>query len=356
MSQVLLIDTGSTDDTVNQAESVCAERGLSLLTDAREWRGFGQSQSELLATARANLDADYVLQLDADETLHAPDGWRWPESTPDAYRVCRIYAGDWEVWGTKVFANRAPWRYEGVRHARPVLEGATVERLEGVEIRNLRDGANGKTSREQQRERFRRDTEHFQALLSADPTDTRSAYYLAQSCHDAGMPEEALAAYERRAAMPGGFAEERYLAALQVARYRRRLRHSPEAVTTAYHEAVLCRPQRHEAYCECARWLNDRGAHRAAARAAEAATRLPPSGDLFLVQRSAQTWRPWHELARANEALGNHDDARHAWARLLTFDRLPASERALAEHRIREHRESPRRPSEARPGGHQPAC
>jgi hypothetical protein len=264
----------------------------------------------------------------------APANWEMPELTADGYEYCRLWAGDWEVWGTRIFRTDKPWRYVGTRHAIPKCDGARVERLFGLEVENRRDGANGTTSRGEQRARFVVDVEHFTQLLELDSSDTRAAYYLAQSYHDASMPNSAMHAYQRRAEMPGGFEEERYVSLLQVARCKRRLRYSPEEVEAAYMAAVNSRPHRCEAPVELARWFNDRGEFKKALSACALPERFPTM-DRLLVQRSARTWRLQLELARAYDGLGYAHESRWAWDRLLAFLNLPAPERALAEHRLR---------------------
>lgn len=332
VTRAVLVDTGSTDDTIEVARRTCERLRLPLEVHHREWHDFATNYTIALDLARPL--AGYVWLLDADEVASAPVGWTFPADRPDAFECCRIWAGDWEVWGTRIFRSDRPWRYVGARHARPVLEGASVARIEGLEVDNRRDGHSGNAEHAAQRERFLRDVDTFTEQLRHNPSDTRAAYYLAQSYHDAGMVEEALAAYHHRAEMPGGFDEERYLSLLQVARYKRRLRHSPDSVTQAYRAAHAARPSRHEALVELARWHNDRAEYFEAWSAANLATTLPPSRDRFLVQRSAATWRPWVELARSLDGLGSPAEASHAWRRVTDFDALPAAERARAQHRL----------------------
>jgi glycosyltransferase involved in cell wall biosynthesis len=329
---VVVIDTGSTDDTVEIVQQTCEDLRIPLHLSRSEWRDFATNQTELIQAAAQR--ADYAWLLDADEVATYPEDWRFPELTADGYEYCRLWAGDWEVWGTKIFRTSKPWRYVGKRHAIPKLEGANVRRLHELEVENRRDGANGKTSAAEQRERFLADVRTFSRQRIADPSDTRAAYYLAQSYHDAGLPELALVAYQVRANMDGGFDEERYISLLQVARYKRRLRHSPEEVEAAYLATHRSRPQRHEAMVELARWYNERDQPADASLFAYKARVAPRTDDRFLVQRSAYTWRPVYENARA--FAGGHLEIFHGLLKqLLTFDNLPAPERAWATRRLK---------------------
>jgi glycosyltransferase involved in cell wall biosynthesis len=330
----VIVDTGSTDDTVSIIERVCRDLHLSLTMHTRDWVGFATNYT--LALELASPHADYVWLLDADEVATAPANWEMPELTADGYEYCRLWAGDWEVWGTRIFRASRPWRYVGERHAIPRCDGARVEMLHGLEVENRRDGASGKQTRGEQRARFMRDVEHFSELLARNPSDTRSVYYLAQSYHDAGMPNAALLAYHRRSKMTGGFDEERYISLLQVARYKRRLRYSPEEVEATYVAASNARPHRCEAPVELARWFNDRREFKKALSACALPERWPTM-DRLLVQRSARTWRLQLELSRAYDGLGYTHESRWAWDRLILFPDLPAPERALAQFRLNQH-------------------
>lgn len=58
--QVVVLDSGSTDNTVQTAQSLGAEVSVSL-----DWQGFGVQKNRALALA----NSDWVLSLDADERL-----------------------------------------------------------------------------------------------------------------------------------------------------------------------------------------------------------------------------------------------------------------------------------------------
>lgn len=335
VSHVLVVDTGSTDRTVQVANEAAERAGLLFSSRRIEWKNFSHGYSATLKLARdlAQSTGDaYVWLLDADEEVEAAEGWTLPELTADAYSYCRLWAGDWEVWGTRIFRSDQEWVYQGQRHATPVRVGelGEVERLEGLTIRNHNDGGNGSKPWAARRQRFLADIEHFSALLEQDPSDTRSAYYLAQSAKDAGELRQALTHYEHRASLTGGCPEERYLAYLEVARIKRRLRYSADDVVAAYRAAHASRPSRKEALVEWSRFHNDRGEHEEAVYPAAAAQYSPRSGDNFLVQRSCETWRPVIEHARAREGLGQLDTAKSYWALAAQHPAIPEPERRLA--------------------------
>lgn len=338
VSGVVLCDTGSTDATIEEAVKVCGELGLPMSLHHAPWRSFAANYTELLELARSR--ADYVWVLDADHVVDATEGFVMPELTGPGYSACRLESGDWENWYPCILRSDAPWRYEGERHAVPRC-GGTIAKLRGLDVRHKRDGASVQTSPEGQRARFARDAEHFRSKLTADPNDTRSAYYLAQSLHDAGLFAEARDAHARRASMAGGFAEEAYLSRLYVAQFARLNSYFLFAVESALLSAFTFRPTRAEAPCEMARWYNDMadggfggdGGRTRALHFAERAIEAANTDDLFLVRRSDHSWRPHLEAARALDALESAAAAEH-WAKAMAFPNIPAPDRHHCERSI----------------------
>jgi glycosyltransferase involved in cell wall biosynthesis len=301
---VVCADTGSTDDTIAEVREACDRLGLPLTLHERPWENFAASQTALLREAR-EVGYAYGWVIDADETIRqtapiGPGPLRFAEGL-DGFDVCRLYGGDWEVWTTRIFRLDRPWRYEGERHAAPTLADARVRRLGALEIANHRDGMHGTQAAEEQRARFRRDVVHFLSKLTESDDDrmSRDWYYLAQSAHDAGQREIAEWAYRERLKVAGGFEEERYIAALQVARYTGDIRD--------YQRAIDLRPGRNEAWVEAARCMRLAGDPERASLLAAGAHIRPANGDRFLVQRSAYTWRTAMEIELARWDQGQTD-------------------------------------------------
>src|SRR5262245_49942 len=76
-----VVDTGSSDGT--QALVRQALAGLPGDLVERPWVDFAHNRTEALAAARGR--ADYVLVIDADETLEPAPGFALPRLTADAY-------------------------------------------------------------------------------------------------------------------------------------------------------------------------------------------------------------------------------------------------------------------------------
>lgn len=132
--EILVVDSGSTDETVK----IAAELGARTIT--HPWEGFAAQKSFAVREARH----DWILSLDADEELNeearaAIRDWKQSTPTVGAYRFARRaqYLGRWILhsgwypdWKIRLFhRNKARWAGEYV-HESVVTEGQ-VETLNG---------------------------------------------------------------------------------------------------------------------------------------------------------------------------------------------------------------------------------
>lgn len=195
VDKVLVMDTGSTDDTV----AVAREHGTVI---SRPWRGFADARTDLLWLARI-IRCDYTLMLDADHTLHVHGDK--PDLTADSYLV-RIN----DAWGGRLpLLTRSghPFEYRGAAHC--YLSSPEPTRQENTDWISV-DGGPGAS-----REKLERDLDSLTRAFADDPSDARTVFYLAQTYRDLGKPHEAIRFYRLRAEMDG-FDEETYYARFQL--------------------------------------------------------------------------------------------------------------------------------------------
>ena len=231
-----IVDTGSEDDTIERVRSVWPEATVH----ERPWVGMRENRAEAAALARDS--ADWLLQVDADMTVHASDDLRpWLAADPDpatqAWMVEVLHKDlSWRM--PFLFRGHREWTYEGPTHA--VLSGPGKRRpLRGIVIRH-----HGTFSQD----KFQRDIELLTPLAEAG--DPRSTYYLAMALAAVGRTAEAIVMYRRRARM-GGFEEEAWHA-----RYQAGLLAEDE---TALIQCYQARPWRHEPLSAAARIVRARG-------------------------------------------------------------------------------------------------
>jgi hypothetical protein len=327
----LVVDTGSGDGTQRLVERALA--GLPGRVVEREWVDFGHNRSEALELARElGGEGGYSLVVDADDVFEAPAGFRWPQLRADAYYVeFTLAAHTYQV--LRLFSHRLPWRYTGVLHEYPEVPGRAVatQRLSGPRVVVHYEG--GRSVGLSGTEKYARDARVLEEALQADPDNIRYQYYLARSYRDSGQWHKALAAYQVRVEMRGGFEEEVYDSLYAIAELHERLAADDDAaasqvVINAYLAAYERRPGRAEALCALARYCREHQRWALARMFAKQALALPyPAGDLLWVDESVYTWRSKDEYAVASYWAGHYAECLRACRELLAGTELPAEQR-----------------------------
>lgn len=224
ISYWVIVDTGSADGTQETIRKHMAHLGVPGEVHERRWRNFGENRSEALQLAHGH--SDYIWVMDADDTVRGrPD---FTHLSADVYSM-RISDG-LLYWRRQLFRDGLPWRYVGVVHEyADCTEPFHEERLEGdyfIESRRL--GA-----RNNDPKKYERDRDLLLAEVQRDPTNERSAFYLAESYFNLGDFANARIWSGRRAEM-GGWDEETFYALCQVARSMCRLGEPWPQVLDAY--------------------------------------------------------------------------------------------------------------------------
>jgi GR25 family glycosyltransferase involved in LPS biosynthesis/glycosyltransferase involved in cell wall biosynthesis/GT2 family glycosyltransferase len=318
---LVIVDTGSTDGTVELTRGWMEEHGVRGEIHERPWRDFGHNRSEALQLAQGW--ADYIWVIDADDLVIGD--LDLSGLSADSYLL--RFGNEFLFWRKQIFRDGLRWRYEGLVHEYPVcLDPATEERLEGdYHIRFRRLGARSRGT-----DTFARDATVLREALERDPDDARSAFYLAQSYYDSGDHRRALEWYTRRAAM-GGFDEEIFYSLLRTGTCLS-LSGEHKLARAAYLKAWHHRPSRAEPLYEIARQ------HRLAREFehgylfAKRATRIRfPADDSLFVAADVYAWRAADELAICSYYVGQHEESFERWTALLKEPSLPEAERARIE-------------------------
>ena len=200
VDHVTILDTGSTDNTIDVAKATLYETGTDYLVEQRPFDGFGPSRTALLEFAR-QAPTEHTLMLDADHQLHI-EGER-PDLDADEYMVrVRDDGGRLPL----LTRTQHPFRYEGVAHA--YLCSDVPPKIAHTDWLSI-DGGPGAS-----REKLERDLVLLKQAHEDDPADRRTVFYLAQTYRDLDMVDAAIAMYRKRAQM-GGWPEEVYWARYQ---------------------------------------------------------------------------------------------------------------------------------------------
>lgn len=318
----VIVDTGSSDGTQRTIREFMADVPGTL--HERPWRDFAHNRNEAMALARTAMAGadDYLLFIDADETLRMTPDFAWPDLQADGYQF-RCELDGWHYLRNALVRARQPWRWEGVLHEFLTQDGPhRWDPLPHATIVVSRDGA-----RACDPQTYVRDIEVLEKAVREAPGNTRYRFYLAQSCRDAGKLDEAIRHYEERAAM-GGWEEEVWFARFQIGALRERRGDALAAIQAAYLDAYQLRPTRAEPLCALARYHRLRGEFALAHLYAQQAAAMPRPPDSLFVDDSVYAWRALDELVVSAYYMGAIDQGRYALRRLIADRQFPEGERA----------------------------
>src|ERR1051325_11698415 len=220
ISHWIICDTGSTDGTPAIIREILRGIPGTLYEDA--WRDFGHNRT--LAMRRARGKADYHLLIDADMVVNVRDGGA-SRLTEDAYLIRFEGPVDYSV--IRLVSDQHEWRYLGLTHEYIFADSARAPvTLPTLTVTHHEDGGN-------RSEKYRRDIALLSEGIVKEPTNSRYAYYLAQSHRDVGDFQTALDWYEKRVLM-GGWEEETWSALYQMARMQQFLGNDWRVVLNSY--------------------------------------------------------------------------------------------------------------------------
>ncbi len=320
-----IVDTGSTDGTQDIVQQVMGDLPGTL--HERPWKNFGHNRTEAIQMAAGK--ADWILTIDADETLERPDGFDWSGLSGDAamiekrrglrcYRVMNLVRDglDWEWQGA---VHEALWSPHGYQ----------LSTIDGVTIVSPREGARSRDPLT-----YRRDALMLEEALLEDPDNRRNVFYLAQSYRDAKEYALALKHYRRRAEM-GGWSEEVFCALCETARMMIMTGETPEACIAAFMRAHEQIPRRAEPLYEIGMYYSRNKRWASAWLFLERAAALSMPEDMILfIEEDVYRWRAAMEAAVAAYWIGNHEAAVRLNRQLLNGNDLPNTERKIVARNL----------------------
>lgn len=276
ISYVVIVDTGSADDTKQKIEAWCSAHKIPCELFDAPFENWSQARNAALARARqvwCDTQAfDYLLLIDADMELRVPDPTVFDGLTDAAYSMTQI-AGHVHYENPRILRADRFGQYLGVTHEYLDVPPTSLP-ADKVFCLDHADGAN-------RPEKFKRDIRLLKAGLRDEPDNARYMFYLANSYRDAGQPEKAAQWYKRRVEA-GGWDEEVWQAQYRYAACMRDLKRDNDFVAETI-KAINMRPSRAEAVYDLARYYRDNGQNGASAFFAEQGLQIPPSKDVLFV-------------------------------------------------------------------------
>lgn len=243
----VIVDTGSTDGTQAIVKEFMKDIPGELVE--RPWVNFAHNRNEALDYAKGK--GDYLLILDADDSLVYPQEYSLPPLDKDFYYLTIDYNGV-KYARPQLINNHLNWRWAGVIHeALQCPQARSKATLETIIYK-----INGGGARSKDPKKYEKDALVLENALQDDPTNTRYMFYLAQSYRDAGLQEKSIEAYNKRIAM-GGWDEEIYYSLLEIALQQATLELPLHIVADSFTRAIVYRPSRAEPYYYLSKYLRE---------------------------------------------------------------------------------------------------
>jgi len=315
----VIVDTGSTDDTIAVIKREMGGYGIAGEVHEREWVNFGVGRQQALDLAVAAGKADWLLFIDADEELGVSDPKFYERLEPGvSYDIEKHHEGLRYAVPHLVNVKTSSFRWEGVVHNYLVPLQGPKERTLRKDVWIVYHVEEGAKSRGLTREqKYLRDAKLLEDDLAKNPDNARSQFYLAQSYRDAGHRERAYAEYKKRAKM-AGWAEETFAAQLEIGRMAVQLDEPEGVVVREYLEAFNLRPTRVEPLHDLARYFRERKQYGKAYVYARTGVEIERPDDQLFIAQPVYDWRMLDELGVAAFWVGDYLSAKEAGETILT--------------------------------------
>lgn len=295
----VIVDTGSTDETRElirqEMEGVPGELHETPFVDFETTRNF--------AIDRCGDATEFIFWLDADDELtggaelrsflEGERGRAEPDREAYLVRLDTVVS----FGSPRVLRSRAGWRFKGVVHE--ILQRPDrpppVHQVPVTAIKHFPDAqAIARTHK-----RRERDLVLLSDAVKKDPTDSRSAFYLACTYLWLGRYDEAQSAFRRRIDL-GGWREEVYQAKFLLAEAAEKGAAPWPDVLVLYLDAHAFSPHRAEPLYRIALHYNRSAEHALCVLFARRAADLPyPKHDVHFIDAEVYTWAV-HDLLGAS--------------------------------------------------------
>lgn len=319
----VIVDTGSTDGTQEIIRAHMKDLPGELYE--RPWKNFGDNRSEAFDLAKGK--GDYILFMDADDTLEYEPGFKFSSLTADQYNMWR---------GTKTFTylkpqlvkGNLPWKWIGVTHEYLACDHYySSDTLKKVRYLSGDGGASSYDPN-----KFLKNVSLLKEGLKKEPNNERYVFYLAESYRDAGEKGQALEWYQKRINM-GGWQEEVFWSMLEIAYILKDIGLPSNIVIDSFKNAHNYRPHRAEPIYYLAEIYNQLGDHATAyeyLKKRETIVKPAQKDSLFNVDW-IEDYGLLFQLSICSYFVGQYQESLKACEKLLAIKDLPDDWRKQTE-------------------------
>jgi glycosyltransferase involved in cell wall biosynthesis len=314
----VIVDTGSTDDTIDLIKREMSGYGIEGEVHERQWVNFGVNRQQALELAVQAGKSDWLLFVDADEELGVSDPGFYEKLEPGvSYDLEKHHSGMRYAVPHLVNIRATRWKWEGPVHNYLVNLGGSKQRRLRKDVWIIyHSGEGAKSHGVTPEQKFLRDAELLEEDLRQHPDHARSQYYLGQSYKQAGHFEQAYEAYGKRVAMKG-WVEETFLAQLELGRVALLLDKPEEVVVRELLAAYNMRPIRAEPLYELARYFRLKKMYGKAYLFAKVGVQTSKPNDFLFVSHEVYDWRLLDELGISAYWIGDYTQSKAACEEVL---------------------------------------
>lgn len=325
----IILDTGSTDNTIPIIREYCKNNNITLYLKEEPFVNFEVSRNVSLDFVDEVLPKNkqrYILLLDCNDEL---------QNANSLYEFCKDYKGEatgfhlrqqwWSgkssdtYYNMRLVKSHCGWRYKGVVHEyMRNINGGDEERKASIKVSGPVLFQDRTKDDDKSAKRFSRDKPLLYNEYIKDPHDSRTLFYLAQTCGCLGNNQEAYKYYTLRL-KEGGFEEERYHAYFRLGELSMGLNHPWEESFNWYMKAFN-HSQRVEPLLKIAEYYmnhNHQGEEKSdflsAYMFAHMATKLVfPFNQILFIDRRAYDYLRWHLLGIIAYHVGRYTEGKEA--------------------------------------------
>jgi hypothetical protein len=258
---VYVLDTGSTDNTVEVTKNTLTELGKPFEITTEPFKNFGHSRTTSVVRCTQfaknmgwDLKKTYALAIDADMVLCPQPGYKNFDLNMKGYLI--IQKNPRIKYYNIRFLNLATnWKCTGATHEFwDAGETSNMGRI-AEDIIYIDDKNDGGCKHD----KFERDARLLENELKEEPENHRTTFYLAQTYKDLGRFKDAIKYYKKRIALGGWYEEVWYSYYMMAKMYE--LINEPEKMELYMLKGYKYHPKRAEGIYHLTQYFRNKGQH-----------------------------------------------------------------------------------------------